>query len=66
MPAAKLESIALNGDSDIQGSCDDRFAPVKEAFAANLHRISIDACRSAMRRTGGYGARTNSIAVAFY
>ena len=37
MQAAQLDSIALIGDSDIQGSCDDRFARVQEAFAANLN-----------------------------
>src|SRR5262245_66163608 len=37
MQTAQRESIALMGDSDIQGSCDDRFAPVKEAFGANLN-----------------------------
>jgi hypothetical protein len=37
MQTARLQSIALIGDSDIQGSCDDRFAPVKETFAANLN-----------------------------
>jgi hypothetical protein len=37
MQAAQLESIALIGDSEIHGSCDDRFAPVREAFAAKLN-----------------------------
>jgi CubicO group peptidase (beta-lactamase class C family) len=37
MQAAQLESIALIGESEIHGSCDDSFAPVKEAFAGNLN-----------------------------
>src|SRR5262245_36589335 len=37
MQAAQLESIALIGDSDIHGTCDERFTRVREAFAANLN-----------------------------
>src|SRR5262245_18937722 len=37
MQAAQLESIALIGDAEIQGTCDERFAPLREAFAANLN-----------------------------
>jgi CubicO group peptidase (beta-lactamase class C family) len=37
MQAAQFESIALVGDSEIHGSCDERFASVKEAFVANLN-----------------------------
>jgi CubicO group peptidase (beta-lactamase class C family) len=37
MQPAQLDSIALIGDSEIQGTCDERFAAVQAAFAANLN-----------------------------
>ena len=35
--AAQADSIALVGDAEIQGTCNERFAAVQEAFATNLN-----------------------------
>jgi hypothetical protein len=37
MQTSQLEAVALVGESEIQGTCDERFVAVRDAFAANLN-----------------------------
>ena len=37
MQASQLAAIALVGEAEIQGTCNERFAAVHDAFAANLN-----------------------------
>ena len=37
MEADRIDSVALSGAADIHGTCNERFAGVQEAFAANLN-----------------------------